>query len=170
LLTDGEEAGRSTAAHFAPEKKYNWIFEFDRAGMDCVLYEFQDSDMVGLVEERGFEVGYGSFSDICSLQHLGVKGFNFGTGYHEPHTPNCHANINETIASAIMFVDFAKDLHGTRLPHKERDMIVEKRESWFDYSCEDDRVCYYCGQYCDEDWIFCPGCATRIDEPSTIPL
>src|SRR5687767_14937641 len=36
LLTDSEEVGASTAGYFIPKKDYNWVFSFDRAGMDVV--------------------------------------------------------------------------------------------------------------------------------------
>src|SRR5688500_911556 len=36
LLTEGEESGRSTAAHFKASHEYNWMFSFDRHGDDVV--------------------------------------------------------------------------------------------------------------------------------------
>ena len=80
LLTDSEEQGQSTAQYFKPTKKYNWIMEFDRQGTSTVMYDYDDNDMRQLLREYDFEIEYGAFTDICSLESLGCKEFNFGVG------------------------------------------------------------------------------------------
>ncbi len=46
LLTTGEEMGQSSAAYFDPgEKKYNWMFQFDRGGTDVVTYDYGDKSL-----------------------------------------------------------------------------------------------------------------------------
>ncbi len=117
LFTDSEESGQSTADTFKPDREYNWVFEFDRAGTGCVLYEYEDKETRALIEGCGWDVQAGAFSDICSLSHLKVKAFNFGTGYHSQHTTRCYAEIPETLASAERFVDFAKAYGGMAMPH-----------------------------------------------------
>jgi hypothetical protein len=83
LLTVGEESGRSTAEFFEPPtgKDYNWMIEFDRGGTDVVMYQYEDRATTKLVEASGARVGDGIFSDIAYLEHLGIKGFNWGVGY-----------------------------------------------------------------------------------------
>jgi hypothetical protein len=41
LLTTDEESSNSTAMEFKTQKQYNWMVEFDRAGRDAVLYQYQ---------------------------------------------------------------------------------------------------------------------------------
>lgn len=120
LFTEGEEVGRSTAAHFNPKKHdYNWIFEFDRRGTDVVMYQFESAKMVKLLKRNGFTVGIGSFSDIAFLGGLGVKGFNFGTGYHNEHSADAHVYLSETRKMVGLFADFAKKMSGVKFEHAE---------------------------------------------------
>ena len=96
LLTDNEEKGKSTAASFVTLKNYNWIFSFDRRGDDVVLYQYATESLVKMMENNTFKVGSGSYSCIANLEHLGVSGINFGTGYHRNHSPQCYAELSET--------------------------------------------------------------------------
>lgn len=133
LLTDGEESGNSTAQYFTPPKKYNWIFSFDRAGSDVVLYEYETPKRKALLRDYGFRVGWGSFSDICWLNHLGVTGFNFGIGYHNQHTPKCYAKLRTTNRQASRFACFWHDLKNTALPWSEHTRGRRRRLSaWSD--------------------------------------
>ena len=156
LLTDSEEVGRSTAQYLDAEiaSRYNWMFEFDRAGSDCVMYDYEDEETTTLAEQYGWAVGYGSFTDICSLEHAGIKGFNFGTGYHNQHTHQCYADLSETIASAKRFVDMAADLHKVRLEHAATE--------WYDAYSDRNEICTYCGELLDREWYYCPMCGTVV--------
>src|SRR5688572_4953131 len=93
LLTEGEEMGLSTAAHFKTDKQYNWMFSFDRKGTDVVMYQYESKPLTAALESSKFKIGIGSFSDIAFLDHLGCKGFNVGTGYHGEHSTMCYANM-----------------------------------------------------------------------------
>jgi hypothetical protein len=107
LLTDSEEVGRSTAKDFtAPPKDYNWIFQFDRRGTDTVLYRYDSPENRKRLEACGLTTGSGTFSDICYLNHLGVSGWNIGTGYHNEHSQTCHAKLQDTRSNAHKFHDF----------------------------------------------------------------
>lgn len=106
LLTEGEEQGCSTARWFQPPKKYNWMFSFDRAGTDVVLYQYDSPANRRLLHRAGFRVGVGSYSDIADLDFLGCAGFNFGCGYHRQHKPDCYADLGETremVAAVVRF-------------------------------------------------------------------
>lgn len=117
LLTEGEEQGRSTAAHFKADKQYNWMFSFDRAGTDVVMYQYQDPTLERMIEYNGMDVGVGSFSDIAFLEHLRCKGFNFGTGYYNNHSPEAFANLDHAKMMIHSFVAFYKACKDTELPH-----------------------------------------------------
>ena len=95
LLTTGEEHGISSARMFDTDKKYNWIFELDRRGTDCVTYHIDSVEWRKTLKSSGWIIGYGSFSDIAYLRNLGVCAVNFGIGYHDEHTKVCHAFMNE---------------------------------------------------------------------------
>jgi hypothetical protein len=118
LLTTGEESGQSTAQFFQPSKDYDWLIEFDRGGTDVVLYQYDDMDTAALVEESGAIVGTGIFSDICYLDHLGVKGFNWGTGYRDYHSVRSHAYLDDTFDMVASFERFYHANVGVRLDHE----------------------------------------------------
>lgn len=117
LLTVGEETGRSTAAFFEPPKDYNWIIEFDRGGTDVVLYDYEEDTLVEMVEQTGARVGIGAFSDISYMEHLGVKGLNWGVGYRDYHGPRSHAFLDDTFKMVARFLRFDAEWHGVTLPH-----------------------------------------------------
>lgn len=115
LLTDSEEVGDSTAQFFDPPKEYNWIAQFDRAGTDLVMYEYDCKSNRELLKQYGYKIGIGSFTDICWLNHLGVSGFNIGVGYYKQHTDKCHAILHETVTNARRFAEFWRDHKDTRI-------------------------------------------------------
>ena len=127
LLTDNEECGRTTAQHFETSKKYNWIMEFDRQGGGVAMYEYEDDLMEELMRTYDYTVDQGSFTDICELQSLGCKGFNFGVGYHKQHTDKCYANLAETFDSFRKVQSFYKDWKDTHLEHEE---VYSYRGNW----------------------------------------
>lgn len=118
LLTEGEERGQSTALYYDdPAKDYNWIFQFDRQGTDVVMYQYETLRHVGLLEKYGFNVGFGSYSDICDLEQLMLVGFNFGCGYHRQHTVECYADLSETEKMTARFVKFYGEQGGVKMAH-----------------------------------------------------
>ena len=119
LLTTNEEWGNSTAELFKTEKEYNWIFQFDRRGTDVVMYEYETKVLKELLTEVGLHVGRGSFSDICELQDLGCKGFNFGTGYYNEHMKDHHAVLSDTESMCWLFYEFYKAHADTHFTHEK---------------------------------------------------
>ncbi len=122
LLTENEEKGQSTAGDFQfPEgKKYNWMFSFDRAGTDVVMYNYRDTLTATMLEKHGWKVGYGSYSCISELEDLGIKGFNFGVGYHEYHSEYAFASRNEIMANLRRFYNFFNEYANVEMPHEMR--------------------------------------------------
>ena len=111
LLTDDEECGASTGGLFQiPEgKQYKWMFSFDRTGHDVVMYDYDNDGYEGwekLFLDLGIYLGSGSFSDISSMEHLGIKGFNFGCGYYHAHSKDCTVSMKELRRCVRQFLRF----------------------------------------------------------------
>lgn len=119
LLTDFEEKGNSTAQHFNTDegKTYNWMFQFDRRGTDVVMYEYETPELKKIIENYGFEVGRGSFTDLCYLSQLNCAGFNIGTGYHGEHSTSCYADLRETFGNAEKFLHFYMENYNVKFNH-----------------------------------------------------
>ena len=117
LLTTDEEIGASTALYFNPDKKYNWIFSFDRRGDDVVMYDYHTTELEEMLEDNGFRVSWGTFSDICYLDHLGVSGFNFGTGYYHEHSKGCFALLDVVANMVAKFIEFYARFSEVKFTH-----------------------------------------------------
>jgi len=156
LLTEGEEQGRSTAAWFESAKDYNWIFSFDRRGTDVVMYQYESKVLIKALESSKFRVGTGSMSDISFMEHLGVKCFNVGTGYHGEHSNMCYANMTEFKSQIRRFQHFYNHNKDVRYKHDSKYGSVtvgghykmagdySSRFDWKD-SEYDNLYCYLCG-------------------------
>jgi len=121
LLTTNEERGASTASAFHPDKQYNWMFEFDREGEDAVIYHYRG--MRQPLTQCGFKVGFGSYSDISDLSHLGCGGINVGTGVHNYHGAHAWSDVGELEANIRRFLKFwvvNKDIHHEHDPKRGR--------------------------------------------------
>ncbi len=132
LLTTDEEIGGSTADEFDTLKPYDWIIEFDRGGTDVVLYQYETTELVELVEAAGADVGIGSYSDICSLDHLGCAALNWGVGYADYHSAKSHAWLNDTFRMVARYLRFHRDNAGTLLAHDldYRDEVEVEGDYW----------------------------------------
>lgn len=109
LLTTNEERGDSTAKKFHelyPDKKYNWIIEFDRRGDDVVMYQYDKPELRDKLKEIGAKPSTGSYTDICDLWELGCAGFNWGTGYHYAHSLDSFAILQVTAEQIAIFAKF----------------------------------------------------------------
>lgn len=119
LLTVGEEDGQSTAQFFETHKQYNWMIEFDRGGTDVVMYQYDNALTRSMVRECGATPADGIFSDISYMEHLGIKGFNWGVGYRDYHGPRAHAYLEDTFEMVDFFQVFHWINAETHLPHVE---------------------------------------------------
>jgi hypothetical protein len=125
LITEDEESGMSSASLFDPPKQYNWAGEFDRSGDDVVMYDYHNDDNVALLQEAGFKVGYGSFTDICYLEtQLNASAFNFGTGYYRAHTTSCYVDIIEWWGMVQKFIAFFNNMKDTHIPYSPKKYTV----------------------------------------------
>lgn len=121
LITTGEEIGASTAFEFSldyPDRRWNWIVEFDRRGTDYVMYDYHNASFDKAMKKCGFKKGHGSFSDICLLDGYGVVGFNVGIGYHNEHHKNCYADIDDTMDQVRRFLKFYRAYSGKRFSNQ----------------------------------------------------
>lgn len=118
LLTTGEEYGQSTAEFFTPDKEYNWMIEFDRGGTDVVMYQYDDADTRAAVRASGARPANGIFSDISYMDHLGVKGFNWGVGYQDYHSTRSHAFLNDTFMMVNHYLKFHEMFADVIMPHQ----------------------------------------------------
>lgn len=130
LLTVGEESASSTAALFEPPKDYGWMIEFDRGGTDVVMYQYEDATTRRLVKDCGAAVGFGSYSDISYLTHLGCKGFNWGVGYQDYHSTRGHAFLNDTWDMLTRFLTFHEANADAFLDHDGPAAKDEWYDSW----------------------------------------
>lgn len=181
LLTVGEETGRSTAQFFdmpggmKGSERYNWMIEFDRGGTDVVLYQYDDAETAALVEDTGAVVEEGIFSDISYLEHLGIKGFNWGVGYQDYHGPRAHAWLDDTFEMLAFFLAFHETNKDVALPHVPESKVSDPWSglgfrasggsgaggNWDD----DDRLLCDCD---DEFWDECEGKVTEMTSGLTL--
>jgi len=113
LLTTDEEKGKSTGELFVPdpERKYKWMFQFDRMGNDVVMYQYRNDAALKKLEECGFKTGYGSASDISKMDDLGCLGFNFGIGYENAHSKDAWADLQVATEQVAKFLKFFQKHH-----------------------------------------------------------
>jgi hypothetical protein len=121
LFTTEEEMCMSSAQEFPDfcDKDYNWIVEFDRAGTDVVLYEYETNvDLTDDLKSVGFEIGIGSYSDIRELEQMGVGAFNIGIGYHFQHTDQCCASMLQLATQLTKLQQFYEEFKDVQYDHR----------------------------------------------------
>jgi hypothetical protein len=171
LLTVGEESGASTAESFDSRgKKYDWMIEFDRAGTDVVMYQYEDRASERLVEAAGAVMGSGSFSDVAYLEHLDVKGFNWGVGYRgDYHSERGYAYLDDTFRMVAKYLRFHEQNAGTHMPHEP-----ERASRSYGSSGRHDKDEYYRCDSCGERAVdsvtwYCTFCGLCADCGATDP-
>ena len=170
LLCDSEEVGRSTGQNWEfGEKQYNFGFEFDRAGTDTVLYQYDSPEWRESVSDIS-KIGRGAFSDISALEHLETKMMNIGVGYYAQHTPDCFAKLAETISMAESFLAWADDNAETVFKHTPSYMLppvkeVNRYSGWDYYLDDEDDYQDEPRQYTDSPpWDYGDGAKSRSSE------
>jgi len=68
------------------------------------------------------------------LEHLGIKGINFGTGYYDNHTDWSHAIINETTMMIYAFERFYEKYKDTYMPHTPSRRNLQYGHTWSGYT------------------------------------
>lgn len=129
LLCDKEEAGHSTAQFHKP-KDYNWAVEFDRAGLDVVMYF--PCRPLRTVLSRFWTIGSGAFSDISFLP-AHFASFNLGIGNVNPHGRIDHlkwASLSDQLRKFLDFFDCFKEIKFTK--QQQTAVAVEQPLTLFD--------------------------------------
>lgn len=115
LLSEGEEIGDPTSQFFYPKKnRYNWMFQFDRMGVDAVVYQYQAPDWIGALRKYFKGINRGLFSDIAFMNHLNIQGVNIGTGYQDYTWEHAWASLNDLVAQVTRFKSFYDQYKGVR--------------------------------------------------------
>ena len=127
----------------------------------------------------GLDVGWGTFSDIVELKHLGCIGINFGIGYQLEHTPHCYAmkrTIEKQLARVLQFYRKYKSVAMPFYNEPSHDRYGRDRYGYdiddddgYTWAVDDDTTeCSWCGtplatQYFRHGYIVCVECADYID-------
>jgi hypothetical protein len=153
LLTTGEESGRSTARYFdpavhgLPADHYNWMVEFDCTGdSDAKTYQYDDADFHERLAESGFVPAWGSYTDIVSLEQLGVLGFNVAVGYYRYHNADAYAIVNELLNQVARFVHFHDLWHDTEMVYTPMPQTSRYAYAWNDDQWGDENL-YHTSSY-----------------------
>ena len=168
LLTEGEEKGHSTARYFEPPKDYNWMFSFDRRLDDVVLYNYEDSGICGDLESAKFRIGHGSFSDICFLEHLGIRGFNVGTGYDMEHTPLHNASTRMILSQVNKFKTFYDGYQNQKYAYSPLPAQVKYSYAQWNIDNPAQSTCYLCkeqtlaGELMEDNTYICDECYVDV--------
>ena len=130
LLTENEEIGNSTAIFFESQKSYNWIVEFDRMGLNPVIYQFRGEKWENAIASQKLRIAHGTFSDISELTHLGIMGINWGIGYNNAHSKLCNVRERDFIKSMMDFKRFYEVNQSITFPFPEfRGKRIKKNPS-----------------------------------------
>lgn len=148
LLTEGEEYGQSTAQYFKTDVEYNWVFELDRAGLDSVMYSFHTKEKEDLLKSYNLNVGWGSFTDICHLDHLKIWAVNFAVAYYSQHTLQCRVDMKQLEEKLLPnIIKFIVENQDTKFPHIEDKVIKRQFTNYTVYN--NPYTDYWSGKYWD---------------------
>lgn len=167
LLTLDEEIGASTAQYFQTEKEYNWVFSFDRHGINPVLYQYDTPKLRKMLKSVGYKIDYGSFSDIAYLDHLGVSGINFGIGYHNEHSSKCYAYMSDIKYCLDTFAEFYNKYKDVKMPYTPPKVRYHKGYTFVldeDWENTQHFACIVCGMKLKPDeHTCCISCQQYLD-------
>ena len=165
LVCDEEEVGKSTSQEFAAHEhglEPNWLVELDRRGADAVMYEYETAMFGSFLEQAGFDIGQGSFSDICYLESLGVCGFNIGIGYNREHSDQCYAELDKTKSQLEKLETFYNNMKHLKLTHRSAPYgrYSDTESSYYDN--------HHYGSLNEVDLIDCYGVSVSADDASAL--
>lgn len=172
LLTTDEEIGQSTASDWCSSldiedlnraENYQFIFEFDRAGTDVVTYQFNNPVAESYLEEAGWHIGLGAFTDICDVMPLGIWAANFGCGYHNQHSNDCYVDLYDLDINLRRFALFVHKI-GSDMFEDVKRPTKSHYQGTYSYS----NYSQYFDRYNDSDNYYksTPTIVDKDDEPS----
>lgn len=102
LFTEDEEIGcvgakKTTETLKKPNVKF--IIEIDRRGSDdCVFYDCDNKDFQKYIQDFGFTLAHGTYSDIVELsEEWDIASVNLSAGYYQEHTTSETIKTNDMI-------------------------------------------------------------------------
>jgi hypothetical protein len=98
-----------------------------------VMYDYETTQYRRMLEDAGWQVGVGSFSDISYLTHLGCMGFNVGVGYKDYHALGAYFDVNVYLMAIAKFA-FFYDQHSQTLLKHEQNKWGSSQISGYSYS------------------------------------
>jgi hypothetical protein len=156
LICDFEEAAASSG-QYHNLKDYNWIAEFDRNGGDVVTYDLDNDEFLAQLNKY-FEIGWGTFSDLCLL-NTSACCVNIGIGYQHDHSEDSYVDLavlNNQLHKFQRFYDacnlmkFEQDPEKMKYNHWGYEHIYGN--SFYDNDIYDNyRECDYCGNIGSEE-------------------
>lgn len=147
LICDYEESAATSGSHH-DLKDYNWIAEFDRNGGDVVTYDLECDEFVSALEKY-FNLGWGSFSDICSLRTTACC-VNVGIGYKHDHSEDSYVDLEVMNNMIEKFRRFYYEFKDTAFVQDPDRMYGNNRyyQDYFNrdmYGANNYSQCDYCG-------------------------
>lgn len=149
LITDHEETARSTG-QFHNLKDYNWIVEFDRAGIDVVTYGLDSQEFYNALNSF-WDIGQGSFSDVCQLKTTACC-MNLGIGYEFAHSKDSFVDVlkfDKQIEQFKLFYDEYKDVK-----------FEQEKENYFSHNNDECDICNVAKNDCESihGYLICSDC------------
>lgn len=168
LLTSDEEIANSSAKEFVTGKEYNWMFQFDRHGYgNVVMYQYETRKLNGLLEDVGYDIQDGTFSDISELDKVGCSGFNFGTGYINEHSDFCRTRKTWIEVVVSMFSDFYNSHRDTRLEYAYKTYPAYNKYAYSGRGRWDNEFLSATAPVSSKDYGLCKICKTPLLEHET---
>lgn len=158
LICDLEERMGSTGMYHNL-KDYNWIVEFDRAGNDVVTYGLDSLEFYMALEDY-WNVGFGSFTDLCML-NTSACCMNVGIGYEFAHSKDSYVNMKVLDAQIAQFREFYDKYKGVKFIQSRGCAEEEDSGCW-----ESD----YWDDLTDDEWWDLYGCDDEIDMYRNWPI
>lgn len=125
LFTHGEETGGIGISAFVKDKhKLDHIklaIEIDKGGEHNVacVYDDDDSKLQDYLTNLGYKLIWGSYTDICNLQDIGISAVNISANYYKQHTTSEYlifSDIQKTIDLLhITIEDISVNNHGFKV-------------------------------------------------------
>lgn len=116
LFTCGEEIGGVGISQFVRDKidlsHIKLAIEIDKAGLPNVACVYDDMDQVlsDYLEGQGYELIYGSYTDICDLQDVGISSVNISANYYRQHTSQEYCILDDIYTTIDLMASTISDL------------------------------------------------------------
>lgn len=120
IITENEECGGIGAGACAKEEPLEIIapmtscfIELDRRGSnDCATYGVDNSALIQIFGEHGYNEAWGSYTDIVDLcEATNIAGVNLSVGYYNEHTKNESLNLKELDDTLQFMLNLPEELY-----------------------------------------------------------